>query len=311
MKYVSLFSGIESASVAWQPLGWEPMAFSEIEKFPCELLTTRFPDVPNEGDISKVDWSKHRGAVDLVIGGSPCQSFSVAGLRRGLADPRGNLMLEYLRAIAEICPKWIIWENVPGALSADEGMAFGTLLGSLEKLGYGFSHRVLDAQFFGVAQRRRRVFVVGCLGSWQRAAAVLFESESLSGNTKTSKEKREELTSASRNSSAYAIAGNTIGRQDHTGGNGVGVQEDVSYTLTSTDQHAVVLSNGEDVVGSLCARDYKGVGSQYVEEGKVVCMAPSFSKRPGQQIAAKDDGTSYAITTGQPPSVVGGAKCAA
>ena len=198
MRYISIFSGIEAASVAWGPLGWEPVAFSEIDEFPSAVLRARYPNVPNLGDITKVDWSPYRGAVDLVVGGSPCQSFSVAGKREGLMDARGQLMLEYVRAVREIEPRWFLWENVPGALSQDRGRAFGTLLREMDELGYGMAWRVLDAQFFGVAQRRRRVFLVGCArGGGGAAAAVLFEPESVPGNTQTSREKRQALAAAS------------------------------------------------------------------------------------------------------------------
>jgi DNA (cytosine-5)-methyltransferase 1 len=133
--------------------------------------------------------------IDLLVGGTPCQSFSVAGLRKGLADPRGNLMLTFLSIADKFRPKWVVWENVPGVLSSNGGRDFGTFLGALGELGYGFAYRVLDAQHFGVAQRRRRVFVVGYLGDWRVAAAVLFERESLQGNTKPSRKKREEAAS--------------------------------------------------------------------------------------------------------------------
>jgi DNA (cytosine-5)-methyltransferase 1 len=163
MRYVSLFSGIEAATVAWEPLGWEPVAFAEIEPFPCAVLAYRFPDVPNLGDVTKIDWSKfieRNGSVDLVCGGSPCQGFSVAGLRKGLNDPRGNLMLEFLRAVDEIKPEFVLWENVPGVLS-DKTHAFDVLLESLQDLGYMIDADILDAQYFGLAQRRKRVFVLG------------------------------------------------------------------------------------------------------------------------------------------------------
>lgn len=163
MRYLSLFSGIEAASVAWRGLGMEPVAFSEIDAFPSAVLAERFPSVPNLGDITKVDWSPHRGAAELVVGGSPCQSFSIAGTRTGLAGASG-LMWEYVRAVREVRPRWLLWENVPGALSSSHGQDFGCLLRSLDELGYGLAWRVLDAQFFGVAQRRRRLFVVGRLG---------------------------------------------------------------------------------------------------------------------------------------------------
>lgn len=201
MRYISIFSGIEAASVAWESLGWEPVAFSEIEPFPCELLKQRFPDVPNLGDITKIDWSDYAGTVDLVVGGSPCQSFSVAGNRESLQG-ESRLMFEYIRAIREIRPRYLLWENVPGRLSAkgqegEKGGAFRQLLSELCECGYGLAWRVLDAQFFGVAQRRRRVFLVGCLGDPHRAAEILFESESLRWDHPSSRDKRQELAAAS------------------------------------------------------------------------------------------------------------------
>ena len=192
MRYVSLFSGIEAASVAWHDLGWEPVAFSEIDPFPSAVLARRFPDVPNLGDITKVDWSAYAGAAEIVVGGSPCQSFSIAGRREGLAGASG-LMWEYVRAVQEIRPRWFVWENVPGALSSGKGEDFGCLLHAMDGLGYGLAWRVLDAQLFGVAQRRRRLFLVGCLGDAGRAAEVLFEPEGLRWDTPSSREKRQGL----------------------------------------------------------------------------------------------------------------------
>ena len=253
MRYLSVCSGIEAASVAWHPLGWEPVAFSEVDAFPSAVLKHHYPAVPNWGDMTKFqEWpdacicgelghtvkaapearapmearrgdayvdadsrkrdDKRRDAcgqrtvigsegdmceqcggttVDVLVGGTPCQSFSVAGLRKGLDDPRGSLMLVYLAIARKYRPRWVVWENVPGVLSADGGRAFGSLLGGLADLGYGFAYRVLDAQYFGVAQRRKRVFVVGCLGDWRRAAAVLFERESLSGHPAPRRETRQ------------------------------------------------------------------------------------------------------------------------
>jgi DNA (cytosine-5)-methyltransferase 1 len=129
------------------------------------------------------DWNIN-DSVGLLVGGTPCQSFSVAGLRKGLEDPRGNLALTYLGILDHFRPKWCVWENVPGVLSSGGGRDFGSFLGALGELGYGWSYRVLDAQNFGVAQRRKRVFVVGHLGDWKPAAEVLFESESLRGDIK-------------------------------------------------------------------------------------------------------------------------------
>ena len=192
MKYGSVCSGVEAATVAWHPLGWEPQWFSEIEKFPCAVLQHHYPTVPNFGDMTKFkEWNDD--PIDLLVGGTPCQSFSVAGLRKGLDDPRGNLMLTYLAIAERYQPRWLVWENVPGVLSSNGGRDFGTFLTALGQLGYGFAYRVLDAQYFGVAQRRRRVFVVGYLGDWRRAAAVLFERESLSGHPAPSRETRQEV----------------------------------------------------------------------------------------------------------------------
>jgi DNA (cytosine-5)-methyltransferase 1 len=195
MRYVSLFSGIEAATVAFEPLGWEPLAFCEVDPFPCAVLAERFPNVPNLGDVKEVDWRafvREHGAVDVVVGGSPCQSFSTAGDRTGLRGASG-LMYEYIRAVREVRPRYLLWENVPGALSVERGGAFRQLLSELDGIGYGLAWRVLDAQFvrvpdrsdsgfFGpVAQRRRRVFVVGVLGS-PHACEILFERESLRGH---------------------------------------------------------------------------------------------------------------------------------
>jgi DNA (cytosine-5)-methyltransferase 1 len=187
MRYLSVCSGIEAASVAWHHLGWEPVGFSEIEPFPAAVLAHRFPNIPNYGDMTKHEqWPIERGAIDLLVGGTPCQSFSVAGLRQGLADPRGNLMLTYLAIADRLRPRWLVWENVPGVLSSNGGRDFGTFLGALGQLGYGWAYRVLDAQYVrvgrwprAVPQRRRRVFVVGCLGDWTAAGEVLALAEGL------------------------------------------------------------------------------------------------------------------------------------
>ncbi len=187
MIYASVCSGIEAASVAWHPLGWRAAFVSEIDRFPCAVLAHHYPDVPNLGDMTKFkEWPDAN--IDVLVGGTPCQSFSVAGLRKGLDDPRGNLMFTYLAIAARYRPRWLVWENVPGVLSSNGGRDFGALLGGLAELGYGFAYRVLDAQYFGLAQRRARVFVVGCLGDWRRAAAVLFERASLRGDPAPSRE---------------------------------------------------------------------------------------------------------------------------
>jgi DNA (cytosine-5)-methyltransferase 1 len=194
MRYLSVCSGVEAATVAWHPLGWEAVGYSEIEKFPSEVLAHHYPNTPNFGDMTKYKEWNTNGTVELLVGGTPCQSFSVAGLRKGLEDPRGNLALVYCGILDKFRPKWFVWENVPGVLSSNGGRDFGSFLGAVAELGYGFAYRVLDAQYFGVPQRRRRVFVVGCLGDWLSPAKVLFERESLCRNTPPSRQKREEVT---------------------------------------------------------------------------------------------------------------------
>jgi len=185
ITYGSVCSGIEAATVAWDPLGFKPQWFSEIEKFPSALLEQRYPHVPNLGDMTEIknDARFTTRPLDLLVGGTPCQAFSVGGFRKGLADPRGNLALEYL-ALADMArPRWVVWENVAGVLDSNGGRDFGSFLGALGKLGYGWSYRVLDSQYFGVAQRRRRVFVVGHLGTWAPAAGVLFDGAGAKGTS--------------------------------------------------------------------------------------------------------------------------------
>lgn len=196
MRYLSICSGIEAASVAWSDLNWSAIGFSEIAAFPSAVLAYRFPAVPNFGDMTThANWNIEPGAVDLVVGGTPCQSFSVAGLRTGMADPRGNLALTYLALVDRLRPEWVVWENVPGVLSSNGGRDFGTFLGAMVELGYGFSYRVLDAQNFGVSQRRRRVFVVANATDWRRSAAVLFEPESGGRNTAKGETEGEDIAS--------------------------------------------------------------------------------------------------------------------
>ena len=215
IKYLSVCSGIEAATCAWHGLGWEPVAFSEIDRFPSKVLAHHYPNVPNWGDMTKFkEWPDE--SIDLLVGGTPCQSFSVAGLRQGLDDPRGELMLTYLAIAARYRPRWVVWGNVPGVLSSNGGRDFGAFLGALGHLGYGWAYRVLDAQWFGVAQRRRCVFVVGCFGDWERAAKVLFESESVRRDTPP---RRETAKDVAGTIAAGSFVGGASGRPEGAGGN--------------------------------------------------------------------------------------------
>lgn len=249
MDYISLFSGIEAASVAWDPLGWNPVAFAEVESFPCAVLAARYPGVPNLGDVTEVNWKEWNGRADIVVGGSPCQSFSIAGLRKGLADPRGDLMLTFLGACRDIDPEWVVWENVPGVLSADGGGAFKAFVEAVAHLWPrgGVCWRVLDAQFFGVAQRRRRVFAVVNTRDWRRAAAVLLEPGCLRGDNPSSREKRQALAvGAARGAGA-------VGFPWHNGASAHVTPRDTSPGIVASAPPAVagMLATRHD--SSLCA----------------------------------------------------------
>jgi DNA (cytosine-5)-methyltransferase 1 len=250
MNYLSVCSGIEAATVAWHDIGWNPVGFSEIEKFPSQLLAHHYPNVTNYGDMTKFkEWNINE-PVNLLVGGTPCQSFSVAGLRKGLDDPRGNLMLTYLSMADHFKPKWLLWENVPGVLSSNRGSDFAALLQGLAQLGYGFAYRVLDAQYFGVPQRRRRVFVVGCLGDWRSAAKVLFESESLCRDITPSREKGQEVANClTKSPSSYS-----------------------SFNPARSEGNAVICSNVSPRISS-SGPPYSRTGNSYVESEALVTHA--------------------------------------
>jgi DNA (cytosine-5)-methyltransferase 1 len=214
MRYASLCDGIGAVHCAWQALGWECAWTSEIEKFPMAVVEARHPGISNLGDMLAITESMldEHERPDLVVAGTPCQSFSVAGLRGGLDDPRGNLALRFIQLVGVLQPTWVVWENVPGVLSSNRGRDFGTILGALAQLGYGFAYRVLDAQYFGGPQRRRRVFVVGCSRGWQRAAAVLLEQHCLRGDPPT----REAKESRVARSITASTGGASAKEQQHT-----------------------------------------------------------------------------------------------
>ena len=251
VKYLSVCSGIEAATVAWHPLGWECVGVAEIDPFACSVLKHHYPSVRNYGNLNDyASWDIAPGAVDVLVGGTPCQSFSLAGLRKGLADPRGNLALVYLGLADRIRPRYLVWENVPGVLSSGGGRDFGAFLGALVELGYGFAYRVLDAQWVrvdgyprAVPQRRKRVFVVGCAGgNWQRAAEVLLEPEGVRGNPPTRRKARE--GAASRTGGGAAVGGEQVTSFVSTmkSGNDGGVYSDGTIgTLRAKTPHAVAM----------------------------------------------------------------------
>jgi DNA (cytosine-5)-methyltransferase 1 len=270
MNYLSVCSGIEAATVAWHDMGWNPVGFSEIEKFPSQLLAHHYPHVTNYGDMTKFkEWNINE-PVNLLVGGTPCQSFSVAGLRKGLDDPRGNLMLTYLAMADHFKPKWLLWENVPGVLSSNGGSDFAALLQGLAQLGYGFAYRVLDAQHFGVPQRRRRVFVVGCLGDWRSAAKVLFESESLCRDITPSREKGKEVANClTKSPSSYS-----------------------SFNPARSEGNAVICSNVAPTISS-SGPPYSRTGNSYVESEALVAFDAYNNSVTGNVTKTLDTGSDY------------------
>lgn len=305
--YGSVCSGIEAASVAWEPLGFKPLWFSEIEPFPCAVLAHHWPNVPNHGDMTNLADAILSGQIpapDILVGGTPCQAFSVAGGRESLNDERGNLTLELVRLLDAIDfvrkgsgeqPAILVWENVPGILSTKDN-ALGCFLGALageslplQPAGGKWSNagfvsgqkrkiawRTLDAQFFGVPQRRRRIFLVASARDDISVAKILFEQQSCCGDfTPSAREKTaiaKTLTTGigtrlnastdtfvvvngrqdpvvssiagvvdTQANTNIVINSNIINKTIKSGGNGKGVIDDnTMYTLTATDRHAVM-----------------------------------------------------------------------
>ena len=373
MRYVSLCSGVEATTVAWSKLGWTPLAFADINPFACAVLAHRFPDVPNLGDISSIDWKEfhaEHGIIDVLFASTPCQSFSVAGNRLGL-DGESGLMLEFVRAVRELVdasggqsPRYVVWENVPGCLSSGprgaKGSDFRCLLQALDECGFGVSWRVLDSQFARVpdgqaggfrgpvAQRRRRVYLVGVLGT-DGSSEILFERTCMRGGHPKSREARKAIAAHAEEGvgaghSQRVISMTTANMGKANGGNTNG--DDVAYTIDTLNSNAVaferanslprvgqaeradrprdvgdagrgsraahhrdgqggvqpgqeravppphrgdgpdghpggegparcVLSNGEEVIGALCACDHKWVQNQQVNQGKIICQIRS------------------------------------
>ena len=314
MIYGSVCSGIEAATAAWHSLGWRPSFFSEIEDFPRAVLQYHYPGVPLHGDFTTIEENQYE-PIDLLVGGTPCQSFSIAGLRGGLDDDRGNLALEFLRLAQQTRSQWIVWENVPGVLSSNSGRDFGSFLGALGEIGYGFAYRVCDAQYWGVAQRRRRVFVVGYLGDWRRAAAVLFERESLSGNPAPSRKAGEKVAGVTpfgigeRGETAHCLRAGASRADKH---------ESTTYAVACNKVAASLeVSSGSDpeLMATLCAKDSEKWGcNQWGDEGKAVVTYPintqiglrgpdtSNSSREGLGIGNAGD-PSYTLLAGRPHAV--------
>lgn len=320
MNYGSICSGVEAATLAWAPLRWKAVFFAEVEPFPAAVLQQRFgatrpkrllppaeaetekerkqreswekqiaelPEggmIPNLGDFTKITKEDYDDPIDLLVGGTPCQSYSIAGLRRGLEDPRGNLALEFVRLAYRSGVRWCVWENVPGVLSSGAGKDFASFLsllcgweidvpqGGWRKSGvvvpapgcFGLAWRILDAQYTrvpefprAIPQRRRRIFVIGHIDSWLYPATVLFDGEMCGGDTPPRRTKRQAASPCAERgfdtTKSIRMRGGCEG-----GGKGALVGDDLSHTLaTGNDQTIVTLTeeaqwwDGSDQAGTL------------------------------------------------------------
>jgi len=258
--------------MAWHPLGWQPSFYSEIEPFPRAVLTHHYPDVPLHGDFTTIG-AKEYEPIDLLVGGTPCQSFSVAGLRKGMADDRGNLALEFLKLAERTRTKWVVWENVPGVLSSNGGRDFGSFLGGLGEIGYGYAYRIFNAQYFGVPQRRRRVFLVGYLGDWRPPASVLFERESLYGYPPPGRKKREEIARAP--GTGFTIGSDQVESCEQTGP--TILASGAPYRCTGSkgvEEQALVMQECAEVSPSLTSSGppFSRTGNSRVEAEAMVVM---------------------------------------
>lgn len=307
MRYLSVCAGIEAATVAWHPLGWVPAAFSEIDPFPRAVLQHHYPHVPLHGDFTTIKGDEY-GSVDLLAGGTPCQSFSIAGKRLGLDDPRGNLSLEYLALALRLNATWFAWENVPGVFSSADGDDFAAFISAATGIDYqapkegwgnagiaagrpdrfGIAWRVLDAQYFGVPQRRRRVFVVGYFGDWRPAAAVLFERESLRGDLTPRRETGQRVADSL-----------TVGANQYSGFTGEPV---VASTLTESTRRSDRGAGSDTLIpvtaGTLCADSHPGAytGQDAYSDRLIPCAMPGVAHTlSAEGHDATEDGTGRGI----------------
>lgn len=325
ITYATACSGIEAPSVAWESLGWAPLWFSEIDKYPCAALAHHYPAVPNLGSMNKIPLLvelNEAEAPDVFIAGTPCQSFSVAGLRQGLADERGGLTLKYVQILNTMDEERLkngkpatiaVWENVPGVLSSADN-AFGCFLAALAgedaefappskgkwpSAGYiiggdrTIAWRVLDAQYFGVAQRRRRVFVVASARDDICVGRILFELDGVRRGSPPSREAGQALAAYTSSSfgahhegvgtlraSGGDLGGGTetlavfdrqaIGRKPENGPQGQGHATEISYTLTKTDQHAAAYCASVAPTMGASGPPYSRVGNERVEADALV-----------------------------------------
>ena len=305
MKYASVCSGVEAASLAWIPLGWEAAWFSEIEPFPCAVLKERFPNVPNLGDMTKIEGEKYRGTVDLLVGGTPCQGFSTAGKQGGLNDPRSALCLAYCRLLETMRPRWFVWENVPGVFSTNGGEDFREFLRKIDEIGYSVAWRVLDAQYVrvdgfprAVPQRRRRVFVVGYSGDWRYPASVLFEPGCLPGDTPPRRVKGEGVAADAKGSireTGEGVAPDAKGGNNEAGSGVFWNGNDYAETLKANCDCDRMPDKGRmNCVIDTRSKNPNGLVISIAsgQAGELGCIGEEFS----QTLSRNNGGFSYIVT---------------
>jgi DNA (cytosine-5)-methyltransferase 1 len=296
MKWASVCTGIHAPGVAWAGLGWDDRWGAEIDPFCRALLAARYPETRVYDDFTKIE---NPEAVDLVVAGTPCQSFSIAGGRAGLDDARGNLAVEYFKLAHRVGARWVVWENVPGVLSSDGGKDFAAILRVVEECGYGWAYRILDAQHFGVPQRRRRVFLVGHSGDWRRAAAVLFERESLRGDIAPGGEAGEGVAALTANGVGTCGADDNQGQAGHLiatlagSGGGMerpgGLKNEADFLITHTPR-ADGFDASEDGTGRgtplvSFALNGKGGSGRLDGESETLIAAPLTANAYADQVA--------------------------
>ena len=321
MKFGSVCSGIEAASVAWHPLGWKAAWLSEIEPFPSAVLKHHYPDVPNLGDMTLLPERILSGEVeapDLFCGGTPCQAFSVAGLRKSLDDARGNLSLTFceianaideMRSVQQSNPCIVFWENVPGVLNTKDN-AFGCFLGALAGeddalippggrwTNAGFidgpqravAWRVLDAQYFGVAQRRRRVFVVASARADFDPAAVLFEFNGVRRDTAPCRKTGQSVTGTIEAS---------LGRSRGAGTPPAAV---TTHRMVAFGEYS-----NDETASAMKARDYKDATDLVAQPIALQDVRPVEKAQNGK--GWNDDGTAYTVDTYATQGVAVGTDC--
>ncbi len=335
MNYFSVCSGIEAASVAWHSLGFTPVGFSEIEPFPCAVLEHHYPHVKNYGDMTKfMEWTINE-PIDIVVGGTPCQSFSVAGLRKGLKDPRGNLMLSFLGMVDRFKPKWFLWENVPGVLSSGARQDFARFLLAANEIGYSCSWRILDAQYFGVPQRRRRIYVVGYFGDWRHSAQVLLEPESLLRDSKAGEKEKKGTAYHAEKGTGRILQKRSFALTTKSQRNEPEAESYIAFQSNASSHHSMpVLDNLTPTLTTnakamaVCFSDHHRDGIRFygsqsptltthfgtgggnvpcVTENETTCIAPNIIGRSdnagGNQLGINTTGISYTLDTAQPQAV--------